>query len=137
MRYSVFILLFFISILGHAQYTIRCLDLSIIPVSSLTPSALRPKEVKKDYSIKIKVKESICKPELDDFFSMISKIGSNDEYRISPDYRVRCVFCFKRRFRKKVVVYFNRAGDFLLNGKTYHNEEIKNFIFCHIPQNAL
>ncbi|MDI3479277.1 MAG: hypothetical protein PWQ14_423 [Rikenellaceae bacterium] len=136
----IFIFLIFASIqklysqkLNYIEGGVLNITLYVIPFTTLFNYNLPYKAVKKISSMKIIIWESNCKLTNYEFLDLVKNLNLEYESKISEDYRIKCVI---NKIFGREVLYFNQFGDFLYKGKTYHNEEIKNFIWKHLPKNC-
>ena len=137
-----FIYLFMISIIScnevksqifnDIDYTIvRKIDLYVIPLTTGFRNKVTYQKVKKLSTIKIVIKESNYRLENYEFLDSVLNLSKDSIVNMDPDYRIKCVI--RKFIGRKQVLYFDRFGYFYYKGDVYRHEQIKSFVFAHLP----
>lgn len=119
---------------GHSQSPVRKIDLYIVPIFTSFRVNIPPKKVKKHATMKVIIKESSYKLDNNEFYDLIK--GLDESNRIDTIANVYRIVCVVHKIFGKEVLYFNRFGDFLYKEKAYKNEQIKLFVFNHLPESV-
>lgn len=119
-------------IFNNIDYTIvRKIDLYVIPLTTEFVRKVTYQEVKRISTIKITIKESNYKLENYEFLDSVLNLSKDSIVNVDPDYRIKCVI--RKFIGRKQVLYFDRFGYFYYKGDVYRNEQIKSFVFAHLP----
>ena len=119
-------------IFNNIDYTIvRKIDLYVIPLTTEFVRKVTYQEVIRISTIKITIKESNYKLENYEFLDSVLNLSKDSIVNVDPDYRIKCVI--RKFIGRKQVLYFDRFGYFYYKGDVYRNEQIKSFVFAHLP----
>lgn len=115
------------------QGIVRKIDLYVIPLNCNFRANLDYSKVKRLSTIHIKIKEANYKIDNYEFLELVKRLNETSQTEIIKDFRIKCVV---RKIIGKEVLYFNKFLNFQYRGKTYHDENIKNFILSHLPESC-
>lgn len=132
MKTTLQILLIAILIASCRTSSAQMMTLYVVSYRSDFSRAVAKDKISKMYDIMVKVKSPAGTLDFKKFKDALSerKFTVVPEAEFCVDYRVLCVFTYEG---KKTKIYLSCLGDFLIDGVSYHDDNIREFVFKHIP----